>query len=174
MSFFRCHPLVVVGGECVLSLDWLTVKPHGSTTFSFCRGCWRLNSGLGACLPCQHFYWAVSYPLKVVLKQQVQNLRGDGRIITDALGNGNWRTKRKCDVHSNLKRDEDFRERVGEGLAGSPRYLTRAMWLAGSPRHLTRTMLLPAFFPPCTKMCYIKVLVAEETFFSSPPTSDLP
>lgn len=79
-------------------------------------------------------------PLKVVLKQQVQILKGDGRIILDALGDGNWRTRRKYDVHSNLKRDEDFGERVGEGLAGSP-------------RHLTRTMLLPAFFFPCTKMC---------------------
>lgn len=113
------------------------------------------------------------WPLKVVLKQQVQILKGDGMIILDALGDGNWRTRRKCDVHSNLKRARTSGERVGEELAGSPRHLTRTTWLAGSPRlltrttwlagsprHLTKTMLLPAFFFPLHQDVYIKALVA--------------
>lgn len=162
VSFFRRHPLVVVVGECVLSLDWLAVKHQGSTTFGFCHRCWRLNSGLGVCLPCQHFYWAVSSAPEGSLKAAGSDSKR--RWHDHTWCPWRWKLENQEEVRcaQQPEEGEDFGERVGEELAGSPRHLTRTTWLVGSPRLLTRTTWLAGSprlcccqlsFSPCTKMC---------------------
>lgn len=90
-----------------------------------------------ACFACALQTRPFSKPSKVVLKQQVQIIRGDWWIVPDGLGNGSWRMGRKCSVHSNLKGDEGFREGVEVYRAH---------------RDLTSTRLLAASSPPCTEM----------------------
>lgn len=147
MSFFRRHPLVVIVGECVLSLDWLAVKHQGSTTFGFCHGCWRLNSGLGVCLPCQHFYWAVSSTPEGSLKAAGSDSKR------------RWQDHTWCPRRWKLENQEEVRcaqqPEEGRGLRG------KGGWGASG---LTKTphqyYVVASFLFPLHQDVYIKALVA--------------
>lgn len=115
----------------------------------------------GASLPRQHFYWAVSSAPEGSLKAAGSDSKR------------RWQDHTWCPQKWKLENQEELRcaqqLEEGRGLQG------KGGWGASG---LTKTphqdYVVASFLFPLYQDVYIKALVAERTFFSSPPTSDLP